>query len=139
MSGVPNNDDGSQSPTISVIMSDKNKVRMILLIMALSNFASGFLDMVLFTGRDGPSPLLFIHCIIMAILIYVWVKLHAKAHGVPEKAYAGFAALFPPVGVPLYLFRAFGRKGRLIGTLRAFGFFLILGVLSILGFLSGGH
>jgi hypothetical protein len=120
-------------------MSDKNKVRMILLIMALYNFASGFLIMVLFTGRDGPSPLLFIHWIIMAILIYVWVKLHAKAHGVLEKAYACFAAIFPPVGVSLYLFRAFGRKGGLTGTLKALGFFLILLVLSVLGSLAGGR
>ncbi len=121
-------------------MSDKNKTRMILLAMALYNLASGFLDAVLYTGRDAQPPLLFVHVIVMAILIYVWVKLHAKARGVPEKAHAGFAALFPPVGVPLYLFRAFGRKGGLIGTLKALGFFLILWLLYIipLGFLAQG-
>jgi hypothetical protein len=65
-------------------MSDKNKTRMILLAMVLYNLASGFLDAVLYTGRDRFPPLFFIHVIVMAIPIYVWVKLHAKAHGVPE-------------------------------------------------------
>ncbi len=115
-------------------MSDKNKTRIILLAMVLYNLASGFLDAVLYTGPDRHPSLLFIHVIVMAILIYVWVKLHAKARGVPEKAYAGFAALYPPIGVPLYLFRAFGRKGGLIGTLKAFGFFLILSVLYTIPF-----
>jgi hypothetical protein len=113
----------------STVTRYRNKIRMVLLAMALYSLAGGIFDGLLYARRYGPPPLLFVHGIVMAILIYAWVKLHAKSRGVPEKAFAGFAALFPPLGVPFYLFRAFGGKGGLIGTLKAFGFYLVLGVL----------
>ncbi len=118
-------------------MSDKNKIRLVLLVLAMYSLASGLLDALLFTYRDGGRFLFLIHGIAFAILIFVWCKLHAKAHGVQEKAFACFTALLPPVGVPLYMFRAFGIKNGLIGTLKALGFFLILALLSTLGFLVG--
>jgi len=120
-------------------MSDKKNVRMVLIILALYTLASGFLDAVLVTNRDEHPPLLFIHWIIGAILIFVWCRLHAKVHGVQEKAFAWFTALLPPVGVPLYLFRAFGIKNGFIGTLKALGFFLILVFLYALGSMVGGR
>lgn len=120
-------------------MSDKNKVRMVLLVLALYTYASGFLDAVLFTNRDELPSLFFVHGIIGAILVFVWCRLHAKVHGVPEKAFAWFTALLPPVGVPLYLFRAFGVKNGFIGTLKAFGFFLVMVFLYALGSVVGGR
>jgi hypothetical protein len=112
---------------------------MVLLAIVLYGFASGFFEAVLFPNWDGRPPLSFFHAIIIAILIFVWCRLHAKVHDVQEKAFACFTALLPPVGVPLYLFRAFGIKGGLIGTLKSLGFFLIVALLYALGSMVGGR
>lgn len=54
----------------------------------------------------------FVQMIAWAILLFGWVKAHARANGVePPAGSSIFAALLPPLGVPYYAFRAFGARG----------------------------
>jgi hypothetical protein len=84
----------------------------------------------------------FIQIIVWAILLFGWVKAHARASSVALPAGAAvFAALLPPLGVPYYAFRAFGTRGgaKLTGLalLTLIGLFVLYTVLFELSARSG--
>jgi hypothetical protein len=53
----------------------------------------------------------FVQMIVWAILLFGWVKSHAREKGIaPPPGASILAAILPPVGVPYYAFRAFGAR-----------------------------
>ncbi len=58
----------------------------------------------------------FIQIIAWAVLLFGWVKAHARSKQIePPAGAALFAALLPPLGVPYYAYRGFGlRRGSII-------------------------
>ena len=80
------------------------------------------------------NEIAFVQMIILAILLFGWVKAHAKLNQIsPPTGAPIFAALLPPVGVPYYAFRGYGfRDGikllglALIAMILMFGIYLAL-------------
>jgi hypothetical protein len=53
----------------------------------------------------------FIQIAVCSILIFCWVKAHARAKNIEPPAGASmFAALVPPLGVPYYAFKGYGMR-----------------------------
>ena len=72
--------------------------------------------------------------IAMAVLVFCWVKTHARAQAITPPAGATIlAALLPPIGIPYYAFRGFGfgKGAKLTGLalLTFIGLVLIYAVL----------
>ena len=80
----------------------------------------------------------FLQIIVWAVLLFGWVKAHARANAISPPAGAPlFAALLPPLGVPYYAFRAFGARAgakltglALITLIGLFGLYTLLFELS---------
>jgi hypothetical protein len=57
------------------------------------------------------SEIGFVQVIVWAVLVFCWVKAHARTKAIDPPAGASiFAAFVPPLGVPYYAFRAFGAR-----------------------------
>src|SRR5262245_37545719 len=64
------------------------------------------------------NEIAFVQMIVWAVLIFSWVKAHARMNQITPPAGAPlFAALIPPIGVPYYAFRGYGfvRGAKLVG------------------------
>jgi hypothetical protein len=64
------------------------------------------------------NEIAFVQTIVFAVLVFSWVKAHAKLNQIDTPTGAPLlAALIPPIGVPYYAFRGFGfvRGARLVG------------------------
>ncbi len=58
----------------------------------------------------------FVKIIVWAVLLFGWVKAHARSKQIePPAGTPMFAALFPPLGVPYYAYSGFGfRRGSIL-------------------------
>jgi hypothetical protein len=73
--------------------------------------ATGLLEPHTPNAEQPLNEIGFIQMIVWAVLLFGWVKAHARANGItPPTGASILAALFPPVGVPYYAFRAFGAR-----------------------------
>jgi hypothetical protein len=64
------------------------------------------------------NEIAFVQMIVWAVLMFGWVKAHAKLNQIsPPTGAPLLAALLPPVGVPYYAFRGYGllRGAKLVG------------------------
>jgi len=68
--------------------------------------------------------------ILVAALLFAWCKADAAERGIsPPKGAPVLVALFAPVGVPYYILRTRPWRAAAVSILRAFLFFLALGVV----------
>ena len=95
------------------------KVVLLIIAMAISFIISGLVDGFNSSG-SGLGPTYGIHTLIFSILLFLWCKEHAKLNNLklPSNS-AILVALLPPIGVPVYFYRAFGIKKCIIGTFLA--------------------
>ena len=95
------------------------------LLWALATFiVAGIVE----SPKDGSyTNVEFAHTVLFTILIYAWCKSHALEHGIESiGGMKVFAAVLPPIGVPVYFFKYFGFKAGVILTLQAFGYLVLL-------------
>jgi hypothetical protein len=80
----------------------------------------------------------FVQMIVWAVLLFCWVKAHARANQiVPPTGAALFVALLPPLGVPYYAFRGYGlRKGARLAGLSLLTFVAMFGIYTLMFALS---
>ena len=83
----------------------------------------GYFD---FEGADA-STASITHTVLFMFLIWGWCKMHAMENNIGDVGgYFIFAALFPPIGMPIYFVKFFGLKKGIIKILKAIGFSFIL-------------
>ena len=100
----------------------------------------GILERFLAAGGHDPSETVLPHAVLLGFLAFAWCKAHAQSHGVPVPAYSPMVAgLAWPIGVPLYLFRAFPWRSALLGVIKAIGVAAISIALYVAGALIGGR
>src|SRR5438270_442789 len=91
--------------------------RFLLVLLGVSFFVVGLIEP--FTSRPGDlhSPLSILHIVAIAVLLYMWCKADAAArNAIPRNGAALFAVLFPPLGVPFYLFQSRPWRKALLGV-----------------------
>jgi hypothetical protein len=98
---------------------------------------AGFLSVVLPLESTLYSLLSPALAVLASPLLYGWCRTHARTMGVAEPWGSAFiCGVFAPVGVPLYLFRAFGLRRGSVSLVRAALVFFMLIAGSILGRLT---
>jgi hypothetical protein len=101
---------------------------------------AGVLDPLLAARGHDPSVTALPHAVLLGFLAFAWCKAHARSRGVPVPRCAPLVAgLAWPIGVPLYLVRAFPWRPALLGIAKALGVFLVCAGLYIGGWLLGGR
>ena len=99
----------------------------VLLFMVLSFGLAGFVRSLPEGESSGPTWITLVCGLITIFLIYVWCRSHARGLGIKHKrGLAGFAALLPPVGVPLYLFMSLGVRRGVTAPLKTMAFAALL-------------
>ena len=80
----------------------------------------------------------FIQIIVWAILLFGWVKAHARSKQIEPPAGAPlFVALLPPLGVPYYAYRGFGlRQGSVLMVFALLALIAMFGTYTLLYELS---
>ncbi len=107
---------------------------LLLAILGASFFVVGLIEPHSAQPGDLHSPLSVIHIVAITALIYMWCKADALARGrVPPKGGALLAAVFPPLGVPVYLFRSRPWKRALLDTVLAIALLMLFALLQGLG------
>lgn len=67
-----------------------------------------------------------------AAILFGWCIFHARMAGVPVPFASAFlSGIVPPLGIPIYFFRAFEFQSATIKTIRALGYFALLTVTSV--------
>lgn len=108
--------------------------RLLLALLTASFFVVGLIEPHTAQPGDMHSPLSVIHIVAITALIYMWCKADSLArNAVPRKGAALFAAVFPPLGVPLYLFRSRPWKKGLRDVVLAVALLLLFALLQELG------
>ncbi|HEX9811066.1 MAG TPA: hypothetical protein VGA88_03125 [Burkholderiales bacterium] len=101
--------------------------------LAISFLVAGAVGGYLPRNSNVFEPLYLSHIAIISLLTFAWSRSHAIESGVASnRRYSAFAALFPPLGVPVYFFRFFGLKQGVLKVLKAAVFFVILGIVYLL-------
>ncbi len=114
------------------------KKRTLLIGIALISFLSSVLEIVM-VGESSPhSRWALAMGVAYAITAYWWYFLdkherNFKAGSLQNIAVAAFTVL----GLPIYFFRSRGFGGGAVATLQAFGAFIVLGLIGILGEYAG--
>jgi hypothetical protein len=97
-----------------------------LMLTAASFLAAGAVDRTLEAKPDLARGANLVHAILVAVFASSWCKAHARSHQIAEPGgSAVICFLFAPLGVPLYLFRAFGAKRAIFGTAKAVAFLIL--------------
>lgn len=104
---------------------------------------AGLIEPQLFDASEPMNAVGLTQTFITAVLVFCWVKAHARANSITPPAGASLlAAILPPVGVPYYAFRGFGfRKGAILTGLALvtlLGLFAVYLALYQLSAMSGG-
>jgi len=108
--------------------------RLLLILLGISFLVVGLIEP--FTSRPGDlhSPVSLLHIAAIAVLIYMWCKADAAARNTtPRRGAALFAALFPPLGIPFYLFQSRPWKRALLGVGVAIVLLMLFAVLGVVG------
>lgn len=85
--------------------------RMYVLGMAAVWAATGLIEPHTPHAGEPMNEIGLIQIVVWAILIFGWVKAHARSRAaIPATGSAVFAALLPPLGVPYYALRTFGLR-----------------------------
>lgn len=109
-----------------------SRPRLFLLLLALSFFFAGLADAFVSTPQSPNSIVAFVHTFFIAALVYLWCKADAAERRTPPPAGAPlFAALLPPLGVPVYFFRSRPLRPALVATALALVFLVLLVSLSV--------
>lgn len=108
--------------------------RLLLVLLGASFLLVGVIEP--FTSRPGDlhSPLSLLHIAAIAVLLYLWCKADAKARNViPRNGAAILVAIFPPLGIPVYLFQTRPWSKALLGVLGSIGLLVVFVALGIVG------
>jgi hypothetical protein len=102
---------------------------------------AGLIEPQLSNAGETMNAVGFVQTFVTAVLVFCWVKAHARANSIdPPTGASLLAALLPPVGVPYYAFRGFGLRAgaRLTGLalLTLFGMFAAYATLYELSTMS---
>ena len=103
------------------------KKNIYLLLILLVFFISIAADTIL-----GTPPLVWslssaIASLFICFFVYAWCIEHAKHYKIKIPGRSAFwAALFPPIGVPIYFFRGFGFKKGFFKTIKSIGFLILI-------------
>ena len=72
------------------------------------------------------EDLQLVSTVLIAVLLFSWVKAHAQEHQIKEPPGAAMlAGVVAPIGIPYYFFRGFGFRRGLAGILRALLFLFL--------------
>lgn len=114
--------------------------RLLLVLLGATFFAAGLIEP--FTSRPGDlhSPLSFLHMAAIAVLLYMWCRADAAARNAsPRNGSALLAAIFPPLGVPFYLFQSRPWRKALLGVGLAIALLMLFLVLGVVGSAIAEH
>ena len=121
-------------------MTRNVQANLLVAVFAGSWLVVGVLERLLAFRGYEPSETVLLHAVLLSFLAFAWCKAHAREHRVQVPTYAPMVAgLAWPIGVPLYLFRAFPWRSALVGTLKAIGVFVLCAGLYVAGALVGGR
>ena len=108
--------------------------RIILLLLTLSFLVAGVAE-PLTPATGGPASIAgLVHSFIIAILCFSWCKADAAVRNVNARGGAVFAALLPPIGLPVYFFRTRPTREAFLSCVKALLFFLLSVGLFAAGF-----
>jgi len=108
--------------------------RILLLAIAASYLLAGFAEPFSDRPNEMFSGFAVIHSFVILVLVFFWCKADAAARQIPLPVGAAFlAALIPPVGVPIYFFRAQPWRNALLLTVYALAFQVFLYLLFWIG------
>jgi len=111
------------------LLGEMSHANTILLAALGITIVSALVDTVLPAPAANPGPIDLVVTILYSVCAFAWVKADARARQIEVPSGAALlAALIVPIGVPVYLFRVLGARHGLRASLKAFGFFLVLGV-----------
>ena len=109
-------------------MSASNKY---LLWLWLSFVLAGLLEHYYPQGTEDARGIAVAHSFLIMFLIFAWCGHHAVENDIGSVGvFKIFAAILPPVGVPVYFFKYFGLKRGGVLTMKALGVLLVLAVSS---------
>jgi len=98
-----------------------------LVVLFLSFIVFGFIEGLYPAGGDNARAMGVIHTFIIAVLIFAWCDNHALENNVESTGgYRLLAAVFPPLGIPIYFFKCFGFKRGGFKVLISMGALVIL-------------
>ena len=101
--------------------------------LAISFLVAGAVGGYLPSDSRSFEPLYLSHIAIISLLTFAWSRSHAVENDLASnRRYSAFAALFPPLGIPVYFFRFFGLKQGVLKVLKTAVFFVILGIVYLL-------
>lgn len=101
--------------------------------LAISFLVAGVVEGYLTNAGGTFGPVYLLHAVVISVLTFAWNRNHAIENNVASALrYPAFAALLPPLGIPLYFFRFFGLKQGVLKVLKAAIFFVFLGIIYLL-------
>ena len=96
--------------------------RILYLVLAIV-VGSALVDTLLPWATTHVAETSMIESVIFGLCAFAWVKADAQARNIKSPAGSALlAALIIPIGVPVYLFRAFGARRGAWSSLKFFGF-----------------
>ena len=115
-----------------------NRAHLMLALMGASFLAAGIVEPQFHS--NGETAIAVVHTIVIAILAFAWCNADAAARGIrPPSASALIAGLLPPLGMPLYLFRALPKGRALLMTIAGVGLIVVFFLLYIAGTYVGSR
>ncbi len=67
-----------------------------------------------------------VHIFVIAVLCFAWCKANVTERSIKEPpGSALLLAIFPPLGLPMYMYRSRNLKDATIGVLKGFGLFIV--------------
>jgi hypothetical protein len=98
----------------------------ILLVYFFSFIVAGVAEGMAPTGAEWPLAIVMSHTFLIAIMTFSWCGAHATENRItPPGGSKLLAGLFPPLGIPYYMFAGYGLKKGSVKLLKAI-LFLIL-------------
>ncbi|MFC0682924.1 hypothetical protein ACFFGH_34280 [Lysobacter korlensis] len=116
--------------------------RFILALLVSTWPVAGLVEPLAPSYRQQPihNEVALVHMLVLALLLFAWCKAHASVHGVkPPVASPLLVALFAPVGLAYYFFRAFTWRRALRSMASAVLVFVVCGALYAGGLLAGSQ
>ena len=107
-----------------------NQAQIILICITVSMVFSAIADVV---WPQASREIGFGHSLLMTVLIFLWVKAHVRIENIREPRGSAFiAALFAPIGIPVYFVRGFGWQRGMFASLKALAFLVVLFLLYLM-------
>jgi hypothetical protein len=121
-------------------MASTTQAKLLVAIFVASWFIAGFVEPLLDAQGRAPPEVVLPHALLLGLVAFAWCKVHASSRGVPVPAYAPLVAgLAWPVGIPLYLARAFPWRTALVGIAKALVALVVSAGLYVGGTLVSGR